>query len=271
MSQQKNNQILYKYYPPKKYVLDALSKGTICFTDLYSQNDPFEAMGFYRKTSEYESTILLDSTLQRMMDQHMTDDNRDFLRNECRIFCATTRFDRPLMWAHYAHSHCGICVGYNRQDVRKHCTILENVKYQDEPLEKGLSYDKPERFLLLKATDWKYEKEIRGIYIIQKEDCTMTPGLEQWCARHSDYDKEHIFFSTCVIDYHKSLKIPVSVQAKRRIIKSCEPCEVILGLCTPRWMQQRVKKICKKKQIPLYQAKQEEQSFKINKVTVPLF
>lgn len=277
MIQQKDSQILYKYYPPKKYALKALSEGTICFTDLYSQNDPFEAMGFYRKTSDYESDKLFDSQLQELMDQHITDDDRAFLRNQCRIFCATTQCDRPLMWAHYAQSHRGICVGYHRQDIQKYCEILDDVKYRDHPLEKGFTYNSAERFLLLKATDWDYEKEVRGIYLISNKDCKITHTHAQYTSHNYDHDDEYIFFPMPAVwhlpdSINKSVAFPLgaSVQARRRIIKGCEPCEVILGLCASQWLERQVKNICKKKHIPLYKAIQEDKSFEIDKIPVNL-
>lgn len=266
MIQQKDNQILYKYYPPKKYALKALSEGTICFTDLYSQNDPFEAMGFYRKTSDYESDKLFDSQLQELVDQHITEDDRAFLRNQCRIFCATTQCDRPLMWAHYAQSHRGICVGYHRQDIQKYCEILDDVKYRDHPLEKDFTYDNVERFLLLKATDWEYEKEIRGIYTINynSEDCIVTDTLAAYLSRKSDYDAEYIYYPM------PNDRIGVSIRAKRYIVKECKPREVILGVCVSSWTEQRVKKICKEKHISLYRAQQQENTFEILRVPVAL-
>lgn len=277
MIQQKDNQILYKYYPPKKYVLEALSKGTICFTDLYSQNDPFEAMGFYRKTSDYESDNLFDFKLQSMMDDQDTEDDQSFLRNQCRIFCATSQYNRPLMWAHYAQSHRGICVGYHRQDIRKYCEILEDVKYRDHPLEKDFTYDQAERFLLLKATDWDYEKEVRGIYLISNKDCIITPTLAQYRSHDSDHDDKYIFFPAPAV-YHLldsnnkpvTLSLGASVQVPRRIIKECEPCEVILGICASQWLERQVRNICKRKHIPLYKAIQKDKSFEIYKIPVSL-
>lgn len=273
MIQQKDNQVLYKYYPPKKYVIEALSKGTICFTDLYSQNDPFEAMGFYRKTSDYESDNLFDSKLQSMMDDQYTEDDQSFLRNQCRIFCATSQYNRPLMWAHYAQSHRGICVGYHRQDIQKYCAILEGVKYRDHPLEKGFIYNEPERFLLLKATDWKYEKEVRGIYKIKRADCIVTPilsGQKKPSITYAGYDKKNIFFSTPILirGTSSSAKCGEIFQAPRHIIKECAPCEVILGICISQWMEQRVRKICNEKQIPLYRAIQADRSFEIYKIPI---
>ncbi len=254
--------ILYKYYPPEEYVFEALTQGTICFTDLYSQNDPFEAMGFYRNTPGSKPSIPAESELQKTISQYITEEDRNFLRNECRIFCSTTECNRPLMWAHYARSHSGICVGYDYQDIQKYCDILKPVKYLTVPLEKDISYDHPERFLLLKATDWRYEKEIRGIYTIKSQDCRITDTLTEYSACETDYDEKYLFFAK------PNDRIGESVRALRRIIKKCEPREIILGICTSAEIEQRVQTICREKHIPLYKAQQKENTFEVLRVRI---
>lgn len=100
---------------------------------------------------------------------------RDLLGN-LGVLCLSRTCRDPIMWAHYASGHTGICIAFNidfhveienvilAESVlyRKH---LPQVKYFGEDQTKVLR-----KLLLTKYTGWAYEKEYR--VIISKGDVT---------------------------------------------------------------------------------------------------
>ncbi len=81
-----------------------------------------------------------------------------------RVYSMTTKPDCPLMWAHYADSHTGVCLGFNTDND----TFREALKidYVEEYPEMLLSDDDETSLiapLLSKSSDWEYEDEFRLI------------------------------------------------------------------------------------------------------------
>ena len=81
------------------------------------------------------------------------------------LLCLTETWQNPVMWAHYAERHYGMCLGFDVQD-----DLAEEVTYRDKRLEWkldkhkpqfGLSNDDIRKILLTKFVDWKYERERR--------------------------------------------------------------------------------------------------------------
>lgn len=81
------------------------------------------------------------------------------------IFCVTSKKDNLLMWGHYADSHRGFCIGYDKFLLFEHCgRFIGKVKYNkafptidmDDYNWKDIS-----NLFTTKFTDWKYEDEYR--------------------------------------------------------------------------------------------------------------
>lgn len=81
------------------------------------------------------------------------------------LLCLTETWQNPVMWAHYAERHYGMCLGFDVQD-----DLAEEVTYLDKRLNWTLDKDKPQfglsnndirKILLTKFVDWKYEQERR--------------------------------------------------------------------------------------------------------------
>jgi hypothetical protein len=93
------------------------------------------------------------------------------------ILCLAKRWDSGLMWAHYASSHTGFCVGFHREHPfflsDGSSTGLRDVSYSENrvkvPLEKGTAiafevmFTKSSGLLPPNhwAFNWKYEQEER--------------------------------------------------------------------------------------------------------------
>ena len=95
------------------------------------------------------------------------------------IACFSERWDSPPMWAHYAHNHTGICIGY---DTEKLLARYEEVKSQsDAQMREGVianwrgglfapveyvatmpaDFATDEEAILTKLDPWAYEREWR--------------------------------------------------------------------------------------------------------------
>ena len=112
----------------------------------------------------------------------LMEENKDAMRKNCGVSCFTTSPESPLMWAHYADSHMGVCLEWDLPEwdskeffslpatVKKEIPlILKKVEYLDErPVSKFFgNEDQMGKNLLkgifTKSIDWKYEDEYRLI------------------------------------------------------------------------------------------------------------
>ena len=90
------------------------------------------------------------------------------------VICLTTHHDDPLLWAHYADAHRGVCLVFNR--LFEPCTLIDNalpVLYSDELVELDfLEYLKQSDLFTesiykvfgTKYSKWAHEKEWRVIH-----------------------------------------------------------------------------------------------------------
>lgn len=80
------------------------------------------------------------------------------------ICCLTTKNDNLLMWAHYANSHTGICIGFNTELLYKsENPMILKVTYSDT-FPKIPLFENGSGMLSLtttKSKHWKYEDEYR--------------------------------------------------------------------------------------------------------------
>ena len=114
----------------------------------------------------------------------IVDDSFEKIRDLARISCFSKTNRSILMWSHYADSHHGVCIEWNRPNsdsfrevkyqnnkhtvslykLLTHSLALDLLKKKDE-----MKYDTGElkEFLepiFTKSTDWAYEEEVRCLY-----------------------------------------------------------------------------------------------------------
>lgn len=86
------------------------------------------------------------------------------INDRYRVFCLTTKPDCPLMWAHYAEKHRGICLGFTTRNevfsgaLRVDYAEMYPVFELADDSEAGNL-----RALLTKSSVWRYEDEYRLI------------------------------------------------------------------------------------------------------------
>lgn len=107
-------------------------------------NDPFELI-------PYE---LSDKTHRKQMHQA-----RDKICRSNAMLCFSANWHDPVIWAHYADKHRGICLGFEVPEVR-----AERVKYEPKRLPfptPPLTIEHSKKMLFTKYSNWQYEEEIR--------------------------------------------------------------------------------------------------------------
>lgn len=96
-------------------------------------------------------------------EQRMTVQWDSFMQNSA-VACFSKTNDNPLLWAHYAASHTGICLIFGNA-IGPDPWFGFAVEYQEKRPKVDLTtFRKTEtykRALLTKSSDWSYEKEIR--------------------------------------------------------------------------------------------------------------
>lgn len=116
--------------------------------------------------------------------QKQLDDAIEDARKNALISCFSKRKDSLLMWSHYADSHKGVCIEYERPNNDDFLDVIYQAKRSEAELYKAVSHAialsimsggdlEDARFenikelakpFLVKSLDWKYEEEIRCLY-----------------------------------------------------------------------------------------------------------
>ena len=191
----------YKYLQPER--ISFLTDGLLRCTQPDALNDPLECLPVLsiedtRQVletvfSEQEAAILddiLNEGLPRRADWEFLQQRkaelksnpgkfRDLFFQQARqklnasigVLCLSKRWDSGLMWAHYAASHTGFCVGFHRNhpffrgDGQQQPGLRE-VRYSEQrikvSLERGRAIDIDVMFT--KSPDWQYEQEERMLF-----------------------------------------------------------------------------------------------------------
>lgn len=91
----------------------------------------------------------------------------EYLLKDITVFCVSEHNDHPLMWAHYASSHAGYCVGYVCPVGIGNPRIIHKVAYPEAPpaISCWQLIDDPgavyQDLVLTKTAPWSYEAEWR--------------------------------------------------------------------------------------------------------------
>ncbi|MCX4113271.1 DUF2971 domain-containing protein [Aeromonas hydrophila] len=165
---------LYKY--TRNFGVDFFKKPKVKLSNPSYLNDPFE--------SEACDNLINVISENKMPLRYSKADIRE-LTNEVMksygIFSLSETPRNPLMWAHYANEHRGICIGYNRNLFSKIEKPKDSIYLMAEYEPRKINYDnyrfdKEKKIsssddfvnaiksqLLTKSDEWIYEKEHRCI------------------------------------------------------------------------------------------------------------
>lgn len=204
---QKTPKVLYKYRSlagkqNKLHVRDILLKNEIYLSSPDSFNDPFDCSPAFCPTFTREGAYALarralsgehpkwdekklDSEARKFVSQVRNADMAVVaeelrhayvnLRKVIATYCVSANPRSALMWSHYADSHKGVCLGFDANvDIfaKAQRVSYSSTRSAVDPVHdsnrEGLS-----KSLLLKAYDWRYEREWRYI------DFRRLPGIHR--------------------------------------------------------------------------------------------
>lgn len=253
--------LLYKYYSNESnYAFENVANSNICFSTLESLNDPFEGVGVYLYQVSSEEQMYWDSIgadLPKLLKQKFPKDLRDELNFKYRVFCSSREFDNCLLWAYYANSHKGFCVGYKESSVLNVADELFNVEYSSKMCTiNGFNEDTYRKLLSIKSIDWVNEKECRALYTLKNCD-VLSLDTEAYYNAEKQCDEKMYR-----LDGYKQMNNLRTLCADKFILKECEPSVIYLGMRMKWSDKQRLISIARKLNIKVYQMSQNQNSFK---------
>jgi hypothetical protein len=125
----------------------------------YEANDPFELNLIDSRDPKRREII-------KMIE--------DYHNKRTGMICFGAVWDNPMMWAHYADKHKGICLGFEIEDK-----LVSTVDYTDAKINvefgshlpnHGLSVELLNKVLTTKSTAWALEQERRVLAALQTPD-----------------------------------------------------------------------------------------------------
>ena len=122
-------------------------------------NDPFELMSFDQGGAEERYVF-------RML--------RDHWEKSLGVICFGKHWKSPVMWAHYARSHTGVCLGFDVPDDKPKQMIYEpeRIKWAVDSAKpiRGVDVELLERVVTTKYAQWAYEEEWRIFANLEEAD-----------------------------------------------------------------------------------------------------
>lgn len=173
----------YSFRKCSTFLYQALLNNSINITSPIEFNDPFDCpiLSIQGNNNDKISALLNKAYSESLKIACFSsnillpfvnpNDEWEIIRNKKKLHRSIAEFKNPLMWAHYADSHRGICIKYVfPEDFSKiggtSQTMVSgfgDVKYSRESLSK-LQHAKGVSFkdaFFLKGEEWKYENELR--------------------------------------------------------------------------------------------------------------
>lgn len=176
---------LYKYQPINQFSLSNLAARKLWASHPAVFNDPFEFR--LQRANEGIGLVELRNSnphLSKLNDTELIAlaiDSYEEALKAMSVICFTTIPDSILMWAHYAESHRGICLGFcgEEKDKTPNDVGVYPVQYKDEYPSLDFSRiwhkDGLAQILWTKSKVWAYEKEWRRI-MAQPNSLVEYPG-----------------------------------------------------------------------------------------------
>ena len=253
--------LLYKYYSNKSnYAFENIENGNICFSTLESLNDPFEGIGEYLyEVSDEEQKFwdAIGSDLPKLLSKRFTKDIQDMLNFKYRVFCSSKDYDNCLLWAYYANSHQGFCVGYKESDILEIADELVDVEYSNKmSLINESNVNTYKKLLTVKSVDWSNENECRALYELKDIDISSFESDVYYDDKKQNEEKMYKLHG------HVQTNNLRTLCAEKFILKKCKPSVIYLGLRMEWKDKQRLINIARKFNIKVYQMLQEQNSFK---------
>lgn len=134
------------------------------YRDMVAQEIPRDHWKYDEMVGDLSGNNL--SELGRKRLESMFLEPADKILSCVRVLCLSEHADSPLMWAHYAQGHSGLCLVLSRGVVGSFVEAFK-VRYRDQypTVKYPLFGDILTRGLLCKPTYWEYEGEYRVLAV----------------------------------------------------------------------------------------------------------
>jgi hypothetical protein len=146
------DQIRVYHLTSARYALNNIDHRRIKVARFSEANDPFELLAVSMSTPGIRSGV---RSLKRSLDE--TDGFLSFTEN----------WSSPVLWAHYADRHRGICLGFDlpRDSVQKVSYKDDRIRMKlgDSEVPDNLPTDLKDQLKHTKSSHWEYEQEFRRI------------------------------------------------------------------------------------------------------------
>lgn len=190
-----NDNHIYKFMPFGVNALKSLIKNELWFGSPHNLNDPFESkfkinhegtlpndnflIEYYKETLSINEAIIERLNRNKANIKFLIEDIEEAIqttiRNRVGICSFSKRNDDVRMWAHYADSHNGICLIFDKEKLlesfRNHVSVNELfVSYKKELPSIDIIFEENniikrnldfKEITKRKLKSWKYEEEIR--------------------------------------------------------------------------------------------------------------
>ncbi|MDH1659889.1 DUF2971 domain-containing protein [Stenotrophomonas sp. GD03777] len=190
--------LIYKYYSSnssdstKELLIKISEEFTIRASAPTSFNDPFEFKVRVNLEADEEiarKRFILDNPgksemdftnwwgqLRRPHDWHFEQRTRSGLLQSLGVSCFSSTCKNHLLWSHYAASHTGFCVGFDKSLMQDHADVVGHgaVEYKESSPVFNFFTENPDDFarkaVFHKSSEWEYEEEFRIVF--------NTPGIK---------------------------------------------------------------------------------------------
>lgn len=136
--------MLVYHFLNAQYALEDIKLRRLRISRLTELNDPFEFL----------SADLSDRKVRRALMKA-----KEKLSESKGVLCFSASWRNPVLWAHYANKHKGLCLG-----LEVHDSVLGKIQYQDErfPIPDNIDEEFMKKLLFTKFKHWEYEQEYRA-------------------------------------------------------------------------------------------------------------
>lgn len=140
------------YMTAERFALLILRERRLKISTIRELNDPFELLGASLGEKDMRHAM-------KILHEHWS--------RELGMICLTDDWQSPVMWAHYADKHYGVCLGF---DVSGPPGLINQVHYVPDRLRDlldqkeslmGIDEGIIRKILTTKFRDWAYEREYR--------------------------------------------------------------------------------------------------------------
>ena len=147
------------YMTDEKWAGVILKERRLKLSRFYEANDPFELNLIDSRDPKRREIV-------KMIEKYHNE--------RTGMVCFGAAWDNPMMWAHYADKHRGVCLGFEVEDE-----LVRTVDYTDTKIavefgehlpDHGLSVELLTKVLSTKSTAWTQEKECRVLAPLKTPD-----------------------------------------------------------------------------------------------------